>query len=143
MLPEGDGALVIRTDFSNQRAWDDLCELIRQYVPEGLLTDVRVVDDHDYDGVTVRQLLGLVPDDAGYAYLAVADELTSASTERTPDRSLLIIDVGDEEPGGAFRAVAAELASIDANLSLANMDFGDYAEAVDEDGVYRGFDGPA
>jgi hypothetical protein len=143
MLPEGDGALVVRTDFSNQRAWDELCELIRKHVPEGLLADVRVVDDRDYDGVTVRELLGLVPDDAGYAYMAVADELTSASTERPQDRNLLIIDLDDDEPGGAFRAIASELASIDANLSLANMDFSDYAEAVDEDGVYRGFDGPA
>jgi hypothetical protein len=61
-LPEGEGALVIRTDFTNQQAWDDVGALIRSWVPEGLLTDVRVVDDPGYQGITTEQLLALVPD---------------------------------------------------------------------------------
>ncbi|MEC3974184.1 DUF6924 domain-containing protein [Amycolatopsis sp. H20-H5] len=70
--------------------------------------------------------------DAGYVYLAVADELTSASVERPQDHSLLFIDFGDEEESGGTRAPASEIASIDANLSLANVEFSEYAEAADE-----------
>lgn len=40
-----------------------------------------------------------------------------------------------------FRAVVSSLAEIDANLSLANTDFGDYVEGVGHDGVYRGLEG--
>jgi hypothetical protein len=87
-LPEGEGALVIRTDFTNQQAWDDVCALIRSWVPEGLLTDVRVVDDPGYQGITTEQLLALVPDNGEYPYIAVADALTTASSERPQDRSL-------------------------------------------------------
>lgn len=141
-LPPGEGALVIRTDFSDRQAWDDLCELIRECALEGLLTDVQLVDDPSYEDVTPQQLLAQVPDDAEYAYLAVMDACTTASSERPQDRSLLIIDLDDEVPGSTFRAVVSELAAIDANLSSANMDFSEYANAVHQDGVYRGFNSP-
>ncbi|MFC4084123.1 DUF6924 domain-containing protein [Amycolatopsis samaneae] len=142
MLPEGDGALVIRTDFTHPRAWEELSDLLRGLTSEGLLTEVRVVDDSRYEGMTTQQLLTLVPDGGEYAYLAVADGLTTASAEKRPqDRSVLIVDLDDEEePGSTFRALVSELASIDANLSLANLDFAEYADAVGEDGVYRGFE---
>ncbi|MDH6214469.1 hypothetical protein M2283_001752 [Streptomyces pseudovenezuelae] len=35
--------------------------------------------------------------------------------------------------------MAAELWSIENNLSGANMDFEEFADAVDDDGVFRGF----
>jgi len=35
--------------------------------------------------------------------------------------------------------VASELWGIENNLSIANMDFWEFAAAVDEDGVHRGF----
>jgi hypothetical protein len=33
------------------------------------------------------------------------------------------------------------MASVENNLSIANMDFIDFAESVDEDGIFRGFSG--
>jgi hypothetical protein len=41
--------------------------------------------------------------------------------------------------GSSFRCTAGEVASIDANLSIANMDFSEFASSVDHDGVFRGF----
>jgi hypothetical protein len=38
-----------------------------------------------------------------------------------------------------FRAVSSPVQGIENNLSIANMDFEEFAEAVDEDGVFRGF----
>jgi len=42
-------------------------------------------------------------------------------------------------PGRAFRCVVTEVASIEVNLSIANMDFHEFADSVGEDGVFRGF----
>ncbi|MFE0023409.1 DUF6924 domain-containing protein [Amycolatopsis sp. NPDC059021] len=119
MLPKGDGALVVRTDFTHPQAWDELRVLFRTYAPDGLLTNVRVVDDPHYEGMTTQQLLTLVPDGGEYAYLAVADGFTTASAAKRPqDRSVVIVDLDDEEePGRTFRALVSELASIDAGLS--------------------------
>ena len=42
-------------------------------------------------------------------------------------------------PGRTFRCVVEEVASIEANLSIANMDFHEFADNVEADGVFRGF----
>jgi hypothetical protein len=44
-----------------------------------------------------------------------------------------------ESSGQEFRAVPSRVQSIENNLSIANMDFEEFAEAVDRDGVFRGF----
>ncbi|MGC4983031.1 DUF6924 domain-containing protein [Streptomyces sp. DT193] len=140
-LPEGSGAVVIRTDFTDERAWDQLRAYMDSYAPEGLLVDVRTVDDPRNQGMTTGQLRSLVPDRAEYPYLAVADSGTFAAHLAARDRTLLVVDLDEEGPGEVFRAVASSLAEIDANLSLANTDFGDYVEGVGHDGVYRGLEG--
>jgi hypothetical protein len=43
------------------------------------------------------------------------------------------------EPGRAFRLPARFYADVSANLSIANMDFAEFAEAADATGTYRGF----
>ncbi|MFE6826216.1 DUF6924 domain-containing protein [Streptomyces sp. NPDC057690] len=140
-LPDGSGAVVIRTDFTDAQAWDQLRSHIGSYAPVGLLVDVRTVDDPRHEGMTAEQLRSLVSDSAQYPYLAVADAATFAAHLAARDRTLLVIDLDEEGPGEAFRAAASSLAEIDANLSLANTDFGDYVEGVGRDGVYRGLEG--
>lgn len=51
---------------------------------------------------------------------------------------LLILDLYDGS-GREFRAIPSQIQSIENNLSIANMDFEEFAESVDEDGVFRGF----
>ena len=43
-------------------------------------------------------------------------------------------------PLGNFRCVVPEVPSIEVNLSLGNMDFHEFADNTDSDGVFRGFD---
>ncbi|XUL88204.1 DUF6924 domain-containing protein [Streptomyces galilaeus] len=64
--------------------------------------------------------------------VVLADSATAASTERP----LLVVDLVAER---CVRVAAAELWSIENNLSGANMDFDEFADAVDDDGVFRGF----
>jgi hypothetical protein len=52
--------------------------------------------------------------------------------------SFLVVDL-DETPGRTFRVVPSEAWGVENSLSLANMGFEEFAEAVDEHGVFRGF----
>ena len=62
-------------------------------------------------------------------------EYVDLSTEDSEDAEL-----SDSYLGRSFRCVAGEVASIAANLAIANMDFSDFADSVEDDGVFRGFE---
>ena len=64
----------------------------------------------------------------------LVDSVTVASTERP----LLVVDLRAER-GRCVRVVAAELWSIESNFSGANLDFDEFANAVGDHGVFRGF----
>lgn len=65
----------------------------------------------------------------------IADSVTMTS----PDHPLLVIDLRHDGTHAPFRSTPREVQSIENNLSLCNMDFFEFAEAVDADGVFRGF----
>jgi hypothetical protein len=77
--------------------------------------------------------MAALPEDYPHTFMVVAD---SAAISQ-PDYPLLVVDLL-EERGRQFRAVATEVASIENNLSIANMGFEEFAELVDENGVFRG-----
>jgi hypothetical protein len=51
-LPQSQAALVIRTDFSDQEAWDAIGAAILQLTEEGFGAQVEFVDDAGYRGAT-------------------------------------------------------------------------------------------
>ncbi|MFI0040625.1 DUF6924 domain-containing protein [Streptomyces mutabilis] len=55
-----------------------------------------------------------------------------------PSSPLLAVDLYDE-PGRTFRVPARWYPEVSANLSIANMDFADFADAVDGSGTFRGW----
>jgi hypothetical protein len=127
-------ALVVRTDFSADDAWDAL--RVALYLPsrDGFLANVALVDDRRYEGLTLEPALDLLPADYRHPLLVLADSVAVASTELP----LLVVDLRGER-GRCVRVVAAELWSIENNLSGANMDLKEFADAVGDDGVFRGF----
>jgi hypothetical protein len=133
-LPCTPEALVVRTDFSADGAWDALRASLFSPSKDGFLANVAVVDDRRYEGLTSDQALDLIPVEYQHPLLVLADSVALASTERP----LLVLDLQGER-GRGVRVVAAQLWSIENNLSGANMDFEEFAGAVDEDGVFRGF----
>jgi len=135
-LPETEDALVLRTDFSDQDAWEDICTAIRPTDADGNepIAYVEFHDDPAYQGLSSQQLLALVPEDYGHSFLAVVDKAAIDSDEQP----VLIIDL-DEERGREFRVIASELHQIENNLSIANMDFAEFSDAADDDGIFRGF----
>ncbi|WP_217140705.1 hypothetical protein [Streptomyces sp. AC627_RSS907] len=127
-------ALIVRTDFSVDGAWDALRASLFSPSKDGFLANVAVVDDRMYEGLTSDQALDLTPVEYQHPLLVLADSVALASTERP----LLVLDLQGER-GRGVRVVVAQLWSIENNLSGANMDFEEFAGAVDKDGVFRSF----
>jgi len=130
-LPDAESALVVRTDFSNQSAWEDVRREIAEPV-EGFQASVHFVDDRAFADLSVPQLVKAAGPDR--SFLMVVDRTTT----QQPEHPVLIIDLFDE-PGRTFRALPSCVQSIENNLSIANMDFEEFARAADESGVFRGF----
>jgi hypothetical protein len=131
-------ALVIRTDFSDQRRWDALRAAIAAPVGDfGFLADVEFVNDRVYAGLGTRQLLESLPKGGAHTFVIVADPTTMSQ----PEHPLLIVDLHTDR-GREFRAIPSAIQAIENNLSLANMDFAEFADSVDADGVFRGFPEP-
>lgn len=133
-LPESEPPLVIRTDFSSAEAWKEVCQLIEQ--PHGLFrASVTFVDDPAFDGLSRSDLRALDPD-GRHTFIFLADRVTMTHAERP----VLVLDLF-EDSELEFRAIPSEVASIENNLSIGNMDPGDFAGSVGEDGIFRGFKG--
>ncbi len=140
-IPETENPLVLRTDFSDQAAWERIGAAIREPIvfdwgiqPMEFRANVEFVDDAAYRDVSKDQLLQLVPQNYAHSFIILIDRTAISQ----PESPLLIVDLLDE-PGREFRAIPSEIQGIENNLSLANMSFFEFADAVDPDGVFRGF----
>jgi hypothetical protein len=142
-LPATPDTPVIRTDFSDQQAWEQVRAAIDWVTPDGFRACVTYVDDPAFAGASVEDLLRAVPGRDTHGLLLVVDE----TTLRSPEHPVLVVDLGSKpdpehdwpgEPAGrSFRAVPHTIQEIENNLSIANMDWDDFADDVDEDGVRR------
>jgi hypothetical protein len=157
-LPATEDTLLIRTDYTDDAIWETVCSEARKMDPdvraalefseqcnraEGrptaqpideLGTTLHIVSDPQYADATPAELLAVLPPDFGHSFLFIADK----TCIKHPDHPLLVIDLYSER-GRAFRAVPSEAFAIQSNLSLANMDWEEFADNVDEDGIFRGF----
>ena len=133
-LPQSDNSLLLRTDFSDDAKWDELCEAVQATSEEGFRASVDCVSDPAYDGLTVEQLVALAQNDADRSFIFIGDRV--ALTD--PEQPVLVVDLFDE-PGRTFRVIPREMWSVENNLSIANMDYAEFAESADSDGVFRGF----
>jgi len=133
-LPKTVETLVLRTDFSNDDAWIALCTAIQTPNEVGFKAYVECISDPAYAGLTAEQLATLAAEDGDHTFAFLADQITFTD----PEQSILVVNLS-KESGRAFRVVPGEMWSVENNLSLANMDFCEFADAVDSDGVFRGF----
>jgi hypothetical protein len=134
-VPAKEFPLVLRTDFSDQVAWEEICRIIRK--PVGIFrfrANVCFLDDVDFKEIAKDQLLDLIPRNYNHSFIILVDQVTISE----PEHPLLVVDLY-ERSGRDFRALPSQIQGIENNLSIANMDFEEFAEAVDEDGILRGF----
>ena len=147
MLPH-TGALLVRTDFTDDDAWNQVREeATRDYGPDGFRAYVEPVSDPQWAGATWESVKAAAPvSDEGPCVLFIADSVTFAS----PEHPILVVDLDDKilsleefpEIAGRtpFRCIPPELWSVDNNLSISNMDWEEFAREVGDDGVFRGFE---
>lgn len=139
-LPQTNNPLVVRTDFENRQAWKKICKLISAPVPapeDTFYAYVQFMDDEDFRGLNTEELLARVPGDYKHSFLFVVDGATVAH----PEFPILVIQLRGVR-GRSFRAIPSTIQAIENNLSIANMDFFEFANAVDPDGIFRGFPAP-
>lgn len=154
-LPSSNGTLFVRTYFGDAAAWEAVCSEVRQPaeeytagfaefaainamfgqdVGEGPQAHVTMVDDPAFADLTPEQLIDRLPPDGHGSFVLVADR--EAMTK--PDHPILVVDASDQR-GRTFRAVPSQIQVIENNLSIANCDWEDFADHVDDDGVFRGY----
>ncbi len=130
--PKTGNSLVLRTDFLDDAAWDSICAAIRAPVGE-FQAYVDCLSDPEYDGMTAEQLTMLSPT-ASHSFVFIVDRLALSH----PEHPILVVDLRDE-PGRTFRVIPSEMWAVENNLSISNMDFFEFADSVDQDGIFRGF----
>lgn len=132
-LPEGGATPFLRLDHSDEKVWREIVDAVGRESEDGFLADIDIIDDAALDGADVDVLAEEVAGQSDHALLLVAD----STTMRHRERPILCIDlVSNEVP---VRVIPSELWSIENNVSLANMDFAEFVEGADEDGIFRGF----
>jgi hypothetical protein len=145
-------AWVIRTDFSNAERWEHIRDLISAPQKDGdneFFAYVQYVDDKRYRDQDPKDLVLSLPDTYAHMFCFVVDQecimnqehpilvvgfypSDNESFDRLPRHTPLSDIV-------AFRALPSQIQGIENNLSIANMDYDDFAISVDHDGVFRGF----
>lgn len=159
---EDEGTALIRTEFSDDAAWVSVVAAVTARVifnepdPEvpgddgGYSPYIVPIDDPafaDLDALSLADAWRPHREEAtGYALLADAQSIREVVGGE--ELTVVYVDLhaadGDGELGWifgqSFRCVAREVAGIESNLSIANLDFSDFADyARDGDGVFRGF----
>ena len=148
-LPKTENALVLRTDFSDEAAWTSICKAILE--PDREFNDfhayVTFISDPDHQGLTPQELMAhppykdLEPHDFSSQILEKVGSfifMVDGVALTHPERPILAIDLW-EEPGRTFRVIPSQMWSVQNNLSISNMDFSEFADKAEADGIFRGF----
>jgi len=134
-LPVSARVPVIRTDYRDDAAWDRLRVALATGGSEGSRGGVDLVEDQGLADLSVEEVLARLPPGLAHPVLFVVDDRAL----QTPGGAVVVVEPADVAPC-QFRAALDQVAAINNNLSLANMDFNDFADSTDPDGVFRGFD---
>ncbi|MFF4763215.1 DUF6924 domain-containing protein [Streptomyces sp. NPDC001292] len=136
-LPQTEETLLIRTDFSDEAAWQALRTVVTTPGEDDFLAELHIVDDPAYRDLTTEQVVALAPAEDDLLIVADSKALTEAEM---PLLAVLRTDEDGPEQGFAeLRVVAEQLYSIENNIALANMDWEEFVDAAEEEGVFRGF----
>ena len=153
---EASGTPLLRADFTNDEAWSRVvAEVTRPTEFDGspygpYEPSVTAFDDPEFEGATGATLAeGCASEDGLRGYVVVADARSMHEAASGAELTVEYVDLsieGDEDAdlfesflGRTFRCAVREFASIESNLAIANMDFHEFADNVQPDGVFRGF----
>ena len=147
-----DNPILLRTDFGNESSWQELRDAatqpsrddaasmgdVMQLYAElgetmgGLESSIEIVDDQSFSGFEIGSVQSIVPTKYDFTFVFVADEQCFKQT----DPEVLVVNL---DQGTTFRTTADQIHGIASNLGEANMDWSDFANNLDAQGVFRGF----
>jgi len=149
---------MLRTDFSDDAAWERVIAEVTKEVDFGYdeandidgryAANVTPIADRAFEGARGASLAE-AHDNETYGYVLLADAQSMREALNGGELTVVYVDLSvDPESaeefgdvlGREFRCAAPEVASIETDLAIANMDFEEFADNVDDDGVFRGFD---
>jgi hypothetical protein len=142
---------VIRTDFASDDGWSDLCKMIAAPQTDAgmkFYAYVRYVNDVKYRDKEAHELILSLPDDYPGMFCFIVDRECIIN----PEHPILVVgfypsdnESFDRPPRetprsdlASFRALPSKVQEIENNLSIANVDFEEFAGSVGDDGIYRG-----
>ena len=134
--PKTEKTLLLRSDYSDDSAWKELCRLVEAPSEDDFRANLTFVEDPELVNKSVAELMAIVDGGDYQSFFFVADE----EAIHGPEHTVLVVAL-DDQRGRTFRVIPAHMWSVENNLSLANMDFEEFAESVDSEGVFRGFSG--
>jgi hypothetical protein len=138
-LPPTWSVPVVRANFSDDAVWRRVKEEIAEPTAEGFGADVEFVEDRALSDLSEAAIADGYPRAFPHRYRHPVLFVVDAVAVSVPEHPVLVINLNagvDIEP---FRASTRQVQSIQNNLSLANMDYIDFARSTDADGVFRGF----
>ncbi|MEU7753102.1 hypothetical protein [Micromonospora sp. NPDC049171] len=138
-LPATFSVPVVRADFRDDGGWERLRAEIVNPTPEGFLADVEFVEDRELTGLDDTAIAAGYPRAYPQEYRHPVVFVVDAVTVSLPEHPLLVVNLNEGDETGPFRALPRQVQAIENNLSIANMDFFEFARAADPDGVFRGF----
>lgn len=132
---EEQKTLVIRTDFSDDAIWKTLCDNITHPQTDLKFTPyVEFISDKKYESLTPEQVQKMLPTNYHESIVFIVDNKTMTHK----DNPVICVDL-QAEKGRMFRIIPSEMWSIENNVRIANMDFYEFADQVDPEGIFRGF----
>lgn len=134
-LPSSKDPIVLRTDFSDENAWKTICaEIMTPHPQFGFLPNVVFASDTNFQAYTEEQLLSDSTSGYEHAFIFIVDKITMTN----PEHPILCLGL-KENHGFKLRTIPSEMWGIENNLSISNIDFEELSQAVDKDGIFRGF----
>jgi len=94
-IPETLDSPVLRTDFSDDAAWNEVCVAIETPTPDdGFQAYVEFISDPDFEGISIEQVLGSVSQSGPRrpTFLFIVDQQAIAG----PEHPILVLDLYTE-----------------------------------------------
>ena len=143
--PDADRAWVIRTDFSCDESWAEACREImvtHRVINLDVTANVHLLDDRKFNDMASTAVVSSLPKSYDFDYCFIYD----STSNKNPDYPVLVLnlDRDTDSPNETFefRTYPEHIFSIDANLSICNMDFDDFMRDLPIDTVFNGFEKP-
>jgi uncharacterized protein DUF6924 len=138
-LPETWSVPVVRVDFTDDAVWHGIREKIAEPAEEGFGADVDFVEDRALSGLDEATIVAGYPRSYPHEYRHPILFVVDAVAVSTPEHPVLVVNLNAGITARPLRALPRQVQSIQNNLSLANMDYVEFATSADVDGIFRGF----